>query len=406
VLGGAALGGLGLVGLRCALPRWLRPGPVRTVDELSNAARALVDEAFADLDRAAVWDVHAHLVGLGAGGTWVNPRMRSHLYPVERLRFDVYLAASGVTATDPERAGEQYLARLLALGRAANPDGKLVLLAFDYNCDEDGEVRRAASPFHTPNELVLRVAREHPEVLACASVHPYRPDALARLDAAAEAGAIAVKWLPNAMGIDPADARCDAFYARMIERGLVLLTHTGLEQAVHAEEAQRLGNPLRLRRPLDAGVRVVAAHCASTGVDLDLDRPEHERAERESFDLLMRLMHEPRYEGRLFGEISALTLVNRRGRPLVELLKAEALHPRLVNGSDYPLPAIDPMISTRVLVHDGLLDAEERAPLNELFEANPLLFDLVLKRRLRVLEGGRAYRFLPIVFESARVFAP
>jgi hypothetical protein len=31
------------------------------------------------------------------------------------------------------------------------------------------------------------------------------------------------------------------------------------------------GNPLRLRRPLEQGVRVLVAHCASLGSGLDLD---------------------------------------------------------------------------------------------------------------------------------------
>ena len=39
-----------------------------------------------------------------------------------------------------------------------------------------------------------------------------------------------------------------------------------------ASEMHDFGNPLRLRRALDAGVRVVVAHCASMGQDRDLDR--------------------------------------------------------------------------------------------------------------------------------------
>ena len=81
------------------------------------------------------------------------------------------------------------------------------------------------------------------------------------------------------------------------------------------------------------------------------------------------------------------------------------LHPRLVNGSDYPLPAIDLLISTRLLVHRGFVAPEERAPLEEIFEANALLYDLVLKRRLRAADGGGEASFAPVLFESARLFA-
>lgn len=401
-LGMAGAGGLGIVGLRWATPWYLRARPLRRVEELSSGARELVRRSFADLDRSKVWDAHVHVLGLGAGGTgcWINPAMRSYLHPLNRLELDLYLAASGVT--DEDDADAQYVARLLALHRAANPAGKLLVFGFDYQVDAAGREVPEASPFHTPDEYVLRLARENDDVVACASIHPYRRDAVGRLQAAAEAGAKAVKWLPNAMGIDPAEPRCAPFYARLAELGLPLITHVGLERAVIAADHQEYGNPLRLRRALDAGVVVVAAHCASLGSSRDLDADEEE--ELASFDLFLRLMGEKQYEPNLFGEISGLTQVNRSGRPLAEMLAAEELHPRLVNGSDYPLPAIDPLFSTRILVRRGYIDADQRRLLNEVFDANPLLFDLVLKRCVSVEAGGRERRFAPIVFESGRVF--
>ena len=66
------------------------------------------------------------------------------------------------------------------------------------------------------------------------------------------------------------------FEQHLVEHGIALLTHAGEEQAVEAEEDQELGNPLRLRRALDAGVQVIVAHCASLGTGLDLDE-ERER---------------------------------------------------------------------------------------------------------------------------------
>ncbi len=397
VLGLLGAGGATLVGGRLALPFFLRPGPVRGVGELSPEAQALVARAFADVNPTLLWDSHAHLVGLGVGGTGaaIHPDMRSHLHPWRRFQFDMYLAASGVS--DLERADEAFLERLLALHRAANPRGKLLLLAFDWYVDEAGEEVPEASTFHMPNERVLAIAARHADVEACASVHPYRTDALARLDAAAAAGAKAVKWLPNAMGIDPAAQRCDAFYKKLVELGLVLITHAGLEKAVHAEEDQELGNPLRLRRALDHGVRVVVAHCASTGTGVDLDAGS---GEADCFDLFLRLMGEKQYERNLFGDVSAMTQVNRSGRPLREVIRATELHARLINGSDYPLPAIDPLVSTRWLKHKGYLTAEERGLCNEIFEANALLFDYVVKRCLRVDGKG----FAPVVFESGRLF--
>jgi len=399
LLSTAAVGGAGLLGFRCMIPWFLRPGPLARIEELSPGARALVAEAFEGVDAERMWDVHTHVVGLGRGdsGCWVNPRMRSHLHPIERLRFEIYFSSAGVR--HEATADDEYLQRLFALHRAANPRGKLVLLAFDKHVLPDGSEVPEQTPFYTPNEYVLKLAGEADDLLACASIHPYRKDALARLEAAIQAGAVAVKWLPNVMGIDPMDKRCDPFYRILAENGTPLLTHTGLEKAVKAESHQKLGNPLRIRRPLDAGVKVLAAHCASLGDDRDLDREEGE--ELESFDLFLRLMAEKQYESNLFGEISAMTQVNRSKRALREILMASELHPRLVNGSDYPLPAVDPLISTRILVQRGYLPKEERPLLAEIFAGNPLLFDFVLKRRVRV-EGGHC--FAPIVFETERIF--
>jgi hypothetical protein len=191
-----------------------------------------------------------------------------------------------------------------------------------------------------------------------------------------------VKWLPNAMGIDPSDERCDSFYRTMKRLGLVLLSHGGEEKAVEAEEDQRFGNPLLLRRPLDHGVKTIVAHCAGLGTSVELDDPARPRV--SNFRLFLRLMDDRRYDGLVFGDISAMTQFNRIGEPLSTVLSREDLHARLVNGSDYPLPAVNALIRTRPLARAGYLDSDEREPLRELYGFNPLLFDFVLKRRLRL----------------------
>ena len=118
-------------------------------------------------------------------------------------------------------------------------------------------------------------------------------------------------------------------------------------------EAHDFGNPLRLRRALDAGVRVVVAHCASMGEDRDLDRGAN-GPYVESFSLFVRLMDE-KYEKRLFGDISAMTQVNRAGPALARVIESERWHARLLNGSDYPLPGVMPIFSVDYLVSLGLI---------------------------------------------------
>ena len=408
VLLGLGAGAAGVVGLRCAVPWWLRVGPVRAVEELSDEARALVAAAWAGLDPARVLDLHVHVVGFGrrGSGCWVNPRFASHLHPLERLRFELYLAAGGVH--DDDEADERYVERLLALLRAAGPAAgagpRALVLAFDARVGRDGTEERERSMFVVPDEYVCGLARAHPELLACASVHPYRRDALERLERAHAAGAVAVKWLPNAMGIDPAAEVCRPFYAKLAELGLPLLVHTGEERAVWSADEQEFGNPLRLRAALEQGVTVVALHCASLGEARDL---ENGGAPTPTLELCLRLLERQCAgalgPGRLFGELAAVTLANRPPDVLATLLARAELHPWLVNGSDYPLVAIDPLVLLRPLVWRGVLAPEERAPLAEIAAANALLFDLVLKRRLRLPTPAEERRFAP---GDERRFAP
>lgn len=363
---------------------------------LSPAARELLETALAGIDPQRAMDFHVHVAGLGTGGegTFVHPGMLSWWHPVRHIQFLLYASASGID--DLERADEQYRARLTSLVDGFPQPGRFLLLAFDQHYSAEGQAVPDRTEFFVPNDLVMGWAAARPDrFVPAASVHPYRPDATQELLRLAKSGVRVVKWLPNAMGIDPASERCAAFYAIMRSHDMILLTHAGVEKAVHAEEDQELGNPLRLRAPLDAGVRVVVAHCASLGESLDLDHADPQPV--DSFDLFLRLMAEERYEGLLFGEISALIQANRLPRPLRVLLERADLHARLVNGSDYPLPAINLLIQTRRLVAGGFLNEEERRLLNEIYDYNPLLFDLVAKRTLRHPETGQ--RFAASVFE-------
>ena len=384
-IGAAGLGGLAL--LRLGIPWWLRPGPIRP---LSGPARRLVDEALAGLDLEKVWDSHVHLIGVeeGGNGCTINPAMRSHFHPRLRFQFDAFKAGSGIR--NMEAADRDYLDRLLLLHRDANPAGRLVVLGFDHQVDRDGKEHPERSSFHVPNEYVLELAERHQEIEACVSIHPYRGDGVERLEQAAERGAVGVKWLPNAQGIDPGDGLCDRFYGRMAELGLPLLTHAGHELSVDSD-FQTLGSPLRLERALDHGVKVIVAHCASFGKEDGTP----------TFDLFMKMFREPRYDGLLYGDLAAATLVNRAGRPLQELLAASDLHHRLVNGSDYPLPSFDAMIWTGRMRRQGLITAQQAGGVDEIQRSNPLLADLVLKRCLRLTRDGVEHRFHDDIFHNA-----
>jgi predicted TIM-barrel fold metal-dependent hydrolase len=371
------------------------------VPQTAFAARGLDDEdlikrAMEGIDPKEFLDAHVHVVGIGQGATGcaVHPDMMDFWgHPMNWIRFRFYAQASGVK--DLDRIDESYLDILRQRTSALPHEGRSLLMAFDQVHDEQGIARPQDTIFHVPNAHMFQAVQTAPNFLPCASVHPYLIDAVEALHHAADQGAIAIKWLPNAMWIDPASPLCDKAYAVMAARGLTLISHGGEEQAVPSADTQEFGNPLRLRRALDAGVQVVVAHCASHGVSLDIDQPSP--TQRPAFELFLRMMDDPQYEGRLFGEISAVLLLNRVRGVVPTLLRRTELHHRLIHGSDYPIPGIDPLINLFQLWSMDLIRWEDRAPLSRLFDQNPILGDFVLKRVLTI-DGGPPTGFPPSVF--------
>jgi mannonate dehydratase len=219
------------------------------------------------------------------------------------------------------------------------------------------------------------------------------------LEQAKADNARAVKWLPASMGIDPASPLCDRFYEAAARLKMPVITHAGEERAVIGTDIQEYGNPLRLRRALDAGVRVVVAHCASMGEDRDTDKGPHGPMV-SSFELFARLFDTEKYTQHLFGDIAAMPQTNRAAPALARVLEREDWHPRLLNGSDYPLPGLMPIFSVKYLVSLGLVQESAVELLTYIREFNPLLFDFVLKRHLR--SNGKG--FSNSVFETRKFF--
>lgn len=361
------------------------------------AKHELVLAAFEGLDATRLVDTHAHLLGTGDSGSGcsVHPSLHQWWRPTEVLRRHVILDAACVPA-DAASIDLEYVQRLQQLAAGFPAGARWWLFAFDQACRDDGTPEPDWTTFHVPDAYARRIAGASGGRFAwVASVHPYRSDALERLDAAIAGGAVAVKWLPSAMNIDPRDARCRAFCERLVQARLPLVLHCGEEKAAPGARRDDLVNPLLVRHLLAHGTTVIVAHCASLGQAQDTDRPSAPKA--PSFELFARLMAEREWEGRLFGDLSAVFQRNRTPAVWRAVLANGAWHGRLLHGSDHPLPGIVPLYSMPRLVQAGLLDAAQAEPLSRIREHNALLFDVVLKRSLR-LGGAR----LPATIFEAR----
>lgn len=366
------------------------------------ADHALVRGAWEGIRADKVWDCHTHIAGVGDGGSGivVHPHMDRLYHPLQYAQKVAYMNAGCAHDADGN-VDTVYVERMRNLLEGMPAGYKLMLLAFDWFYDENGKADPGRSTFHVPNAYTQKIAQTWPDRFEwMASVHPYREDAVAALEAAAKSGARGVKWLPAAQGMDPASKRCLPFYDALARLKLPLLVHCGEEKAVHGGNTQHYGNPLHMRIALERGVRVIVAHCASLGDDIDIDRGAA-GPRVPSFALFARLMDDAQYRGQVFGDISAVTQVNRGGDVLRTLLEKQEWHDRLLHGSDYPLPGVMPLYSTDLMISLGLLPAAHRETLVAIRRHNPLLYDFVLKRHLA--SGGR--RFSADVFETAKFFS-
>lgn len=271
------------------------------------------------LPKKSVVDFHVHAAGLGYGdsGCFISQTMR------DNFRFPFYLMAMGVTEEELKEHGDKILFEKISKAVAESSSvSHAVILAMDGAINEQGELDKTITQVYVPNEYVYEETRKYNNLLFAASINPYRPDALERLQKVSDQGAVLIKWIPSIMMIDPADPRITAFYQKMIELDMPLLTHTGMEKSF-AGARDELADPEKLRLPLQLGVKVIAAHIATTG----------ESNGQDNFERILPMFKQ--YPN-LYADISSLTQINKLGY-MKKALAAPELSGRLIYGTDWPL---------------------------------------------------------------------
>lgn len=151
---------------------------------------------------------------------------------------------------------------------------------------------------------------------------------------------------------------------------------------------------------------MIAAHCASEGKGRDIDATGTKKQPTMTcFRMLLRLFDEPKYNGLLFADISAMIGFLRLGDPLTTMLDRVDLHSRLLGASDYPVPAVNLVVWTSRLHGMGYITKAEAHQLTEIYHVNPLLMDFVAKRTLRSPKSGNS--FSPTLFDwNTALFGP
>ncbi len=245
-----------------------------------------------------------------------------------------------------ERLAEIYQRHLFAPG----PIERYVLLAFDWYHDDAGHRPglperddQFGSDIYTSNSLVRALCRAHPErFLFGASVHPYRKDAPELVREVFAAGASLLKWIPLHQNIDIADPRTVAVLRTCAALELPLLVHYGEEftLATQHPEHRPLSALLHVlsRLPRRERPKVIVAHLAT---------PVSALGAWEHTDALVAVLRDGALDGRLYADISALTTLGKF--PYVaKFAREQDLHPRLLFGSDFPVPVCVPLLRSVV----------------------------------------------------------
>ena len=264
-----------------------------------------------------------HLVGNGKSGSGCWLRLGAMWWQKAMAAYMLRHIGLGGASLHAADFDERYAGHLLKLVRESSV-GAVALFAQDEVYRDDGSKMEGAGSFHVPNDYVLRLAREHPEFLPVVSIHPARRDALEELDRCIASGAVMLKLLPNCHNVNCNDARHRKFWARMAEARMPLIAHTGGELTVQVMNAA-YSDPHTLTQPLDCGVTVIAAHCATKSGIFDPDY----------FDVFAAMLQK---WPNLHGDTSAWNML-RRGRFAARCVGKNAglLGERLVHGSDFPV---------------------------------------------------------------------
>lgn len=279
------------------------------------------------------FDGHVHLVGNGQGGNGCWLRVEGVWL---KALSEVMRRAVGMPLPLTHKDFDvKYVEALRGLIQGSYVD-KALLLAQDEVYDEEGK-RLDFGSFHVPNDYLFKVCAENQEFVPAVSIHPGRKDALEELERCLASGARALKLLPNCQNVNCSLPQYDAFWRRMAAAGLPFLCHTGGEMTVPVVN-RSYQDPRILRRPLELGVKVIAAHASGNSHFFDANY----------FGELIKLMDEFPL---MYADTSALNSPIRSG--VLKQVKESGRLDRFLHGSDYPVPVGALWVRLRGLITHG-----------------------------------------------------
>ncbi len=267
----------------------------------------------------AAIDIHTHPAVTATSSSFISKKYLNKLD--FRILFALYRINKRQTQEQLDAQLKSKYFRDVAEAVASGLLNFTVALAFDGVYDAFGTLDKELTHYYISNDFIFALADENEHVLAGVSIHPFRKDALSELERAYQRGTVLVKWLPLTQLIYFEHPKTLEFLKLMSELKLPLLVHTGSEQTLGVND-KNLENPEILKPALDAGVTVIAAHCASGKIN------------EPYFKKLKKMLGE--YPN-LYADTAALNSPVR-GLIVEHILKSTIWRDRLLHGSDYPIP--------------------------------------------------------------------
>lgn len=308
-------------------------------------------------------DMHCHVIGNGTdlqnidndvylyaedNQHWFT-RMLANLIEGELERMEADLDHDGIISTS-----DYFEVLYKQLGESKEIDG-VVLLALDaVYSTKTGELDRERTDLWISNRYLSKKVDELNNRLKNngkdkrfffgASVSPNRKDWEAELDYVInQTTAVLIKWIPSTQQIKVTDERQRDFYTALANNNIPLLCHVGPEYSFpEGIRNKQLDNFKYLQRPLEYGVTVIAAHCAS---------PVFPIIDQNVMQDFYKLMKDANADGhiRLWADTSALSLSTRL--PLIPEILETFPSKWLVHGTDFPIP-VDSWPHLPLVTHD------------------------------------------------------
>jgi hypothetical protein len=273
-------------------------------------------------------DIHTHLL---------NPNVNfDRLFDRIALRF----FGEGLGLDPKEVKTEPYRAYVEALARSVSESKYLeraCLFGVDSRLDEQGREIHCDKTVCSTTEDVLQVTEQYPnEFIPFFTINPLRPNALDLIDEYMERGCRGAKFLQNYWGVDLNDQQFVPYYEKLKSWNTPLIIHIGSEYSIDSDERFERINMLEL--PLACGVTVIAAHMGLGRINHKLLWWRNLSKDPRHFDsdyfLLLEML---RQHDNLYADISAI-LAPLRARALRHLSEQHDVHPKILFGSDYPVP--------------------------------------------------------------------